>query len=62
MTLQDVPLLVGFDAGAGRVLYSSFSWKAQRPAVTDLLLLTLIEGLQVDTNADDEAAAQESTP
>lgn len=62
VTLQDVPLLVGFDAGAGRVLYSSFSWKAQRPAVTDLLLLSLIEGLQVDTNADDEAAAQESTP
>jgi hypothetical protein len=49
-TLDDVPLLVGFDAGRGRVIYSSFSWKAQSQAVTDLLLLYLAEGLEVETS------------
>jgi len=50
--LEDVPLLVGFEHGYGRVIFSSFSWRAQRPAVQDLLLLTLIEGLELNATGD----------
>jgi hypothetical protein len=49
-TLEDVPLLVAFDAGRGRVIYSAFSWKAQSQSVTDLLLLYLAQGLDVETS------------
>lgn len=58
LLLEDVPLLVGFDAGYGRVIYSSFSWKAQRPPVTDLLLLYLIEGLQVRATGESGVASE----
>lgn len=56
--LRDVPLLVGFNSGAGRVIYSSFSWKAQPAPVTDLLLLYLIEGLQVRAIGETEVASE----
>jgi len=48
--IEDVPLLVAFDVGRGRVIYSAFSWKAQTQAVTDLLLLFLAEGLDVEVS------------
>ena len=44
-TLEDVPLLVGFDAGGGRVIFSSFHWIAQNSAVTDTILLHVASGL-----------------
>jgi len=43
-TLEDVPLLVSFPVGSGLVIFSSFSWRAQRSQVSDILLSTLIEG------------------
>ena len=48
--LEDAPLLVAFDSGRGRVIYSAFSWKAQSQSVTDLLLLYLAEGLDVEVS------------
>ena len=48
--LEDVPLLVAFDSGRGRVIYSAFSWKAQSQSVADLLLLYLAEGLDVEVS------------
>ncbi|MBM74217.1 MAG: hypothetical protein CMK59_02345 [Proteobacteria bacterium] len=44
--LDNVPLLVGFDVGSGRVLFSSFHWRAQNPIVVDLMLQHLVEGLK----------------
>jgi hypothetical protein len=44
-TLQDVPLLVSFDAGNGRVLYSSFHWRAQNADMADRLIQAVVEGL-----------------
>lgn len=45
-SLTGVPLLVGFDAGAGRVIYSTFHWRAQSPAVAEGLMLGGLEGLR----------------
>lgn len=58
VVMRDVPLLVGFNSDAGRVIYSSFSWKAQPPPVTDLLLLYLIEGLSVRVTGESEVAGE----
>lgn len=61
-SLQDVPMLVSFETGTGRVIYSAFSWRAQRPEVADILLGTLVEGINVEitqtTRSDDEAASE----
>ncbi len=46
-SLDDVPLLVSFESGTGTVVYSAFSWRAQRPEVADLLLSTLVTGINV---------------
>lgn len=46
-SLSDVPLLVSFETGTGTVIYSAFSWRAQRPEVADLLLSTLVDGINV---------------
>lgn len=43
--LPEVPLLVSFAAGAGRVVLSSFHWRAQAPAMADLLLPAVVQGL-----------------
>ena len=48
---EDAPLLVGFTAGGGQVLFSTFHWRAQRNAVSEGILLTLIEGLKTGPNA-----------
>jgi len=45
-TLEDVPLLVGFTAGSGKVLYSTFNWRTQNPTVADTILNTLVGGLK----------------
>ena len=50
--LEDVPLLVSFQHESGRVILSSFAWRAQRQMVADTLLLTLVEGLAVKTTGD----------
>lgn len=55
VSLPDVPLLVGFDAGQGQVLLSAFHWRAQRGAVADALLQALLPGLAVGS-ADTGAA------
>ena len=44
LRLEDVPLLVSFPMDGGLVIFSSFSWRAQRAAVIDILLGQLIEG------------------
>lgn len=54
-TVEDVPLLVGFDAGAGRVIMSSFSWAAQSQGVTDTTLLYLVQGLEGVQGTGEEA-------
>jgi len=56
-TLEDVPLLIGFGAGGGRVYFSTFHWRAQKNPVTDALLFGVVEGLDPDIQAE---ADQES--
>jgi hypothetical protein len=58
-TLQDVPLLVSFPAETGRVIVTSFAWKAQNPGVTDIILATLIGEMQVQVIADQTAEVSE---
>lgn len=48
-TLEDVPLLVGFNSGAGRIIFSSFHWSTQNSAVADTLFLHVAEGLTPKT-------------
>ncbi len=48
-TLTDAPLLVAFDVGRGRVVYSTFHWRAQDPQLGDAMLLYVAEGLQPGT-------------
>ncbi len=55
--LEDVPLLVSFEADGGRVIFSSFSWRAQRPALADALLAGTVEGLNASVT---EARRNES--
>lgn len=43
--LEDVPLLVAFKAGGGRIIYSSFHWHSQNADVADTILLHVAEGL-----------------
>lgn len=47
-TLEDVPLLIGFGAGGGRVYFSTFHWRAQKNPVTDALLFGVVDGLDPD--------------
>ena len=58
-TLSDVPLLIGFDVGPGRVIFSAFHWRGQNEAVTDLLIQHLLPGLA--TGQDDVTAAPEDS-
>lgn len=51
-TLTDVPLLVSFPSSNGRVIVSSFAWKAQNPGITDVILATLLADMQVEVVAD----------
>ena len=44
-TLEDVPLLVGFNVGRGRVVFSSFHWRSQNPTQANQLMLVAVEGL-----------------
>lgn len=50
--MEDVPLLVSFEHEGGRVILSSFAWRAQRQVVADTLMLTMVEGLAVETTGD----------
>ncbi len=43
--LQDVPLLVAFEHGAGKVYFSTFHWHVQNSAVADTILFSVVEGL-----------------
>jgi hypothetical protein len=60
-TLSDVPLLVSFPASNGRVIVSSFAWKAQNPGVTDVILATLLADMQVEVRADQTAEPSEGS-
>ena len=51
LSLDDSPLLIGFQAGGGHVLYSTFHWRAQRDGVSDAILLALIDGLKTGPSA-----------
>ena len=43
--LDDAPLLVAFDHGAGSVYFSTFHWLAQNSTVADTILFSVVEGL-----------------
>jgi hypothetical protein len=58
--LQNVPLLVSFDYEGGRVILSSFAWRAQRQQVADTILLTMIEGLDVAATGDQHAETSDA--
>ena len=58
-TLEDVPMLVSFAAGAGQVIYSNFPWNIQSAGLADALLTGLVEGLPLDTA---EAGAAQQDP
>ena len=51
-TLGDVPLLVGFTVGRGRVVFSSFHWRSQNPSQANLIMLAAVEGLNPGSNAN----------
>jgi hypothetical protein len=59
-TLENVPLLVGWDHGSGEVLFSSFHWNSQSAGVTDTLLTSTVERLDPG-NADDAPQPSEDT-
>jgi hypothetical protein len=52
-TLTDSPLLVAFDTDRGRVVYSTFHWRAQDPQLSDDMLLHVAQGLQPGTASYD---------
>lgn len=52
VSLPDVPLLVSFGAGSGRVVLSAFHWRAQRAVVADALLPLALPGLAIGGAAD----------
>ncbi|MFH1465569.1 MAG: hypothetical protein ABIO70_14375 [Pseudomonadota bacterium] len=45
ITLEDAPLLVGFDHGSGHVYFSTFHWDAQTTAVSDAMMFSIVAGL-----------------
>jgi hypothetical protein len=59
-TLEDVPLLVGWEVGNGEVIFSSFHWNSQSAGVTDAILTTLVERLDPGS-ADDSVQPAEDT-
>ncbi len=56
--LDDVPLLVAFEHGAGAVYLSTFHWHVQNATVADTILFSVVEGLnpgggeQADTGGE----------
>jgi hypothetical protein len=52
---------VSFPASNGRVIVSSFAWKAQNPGVTDVILATLLADMQVEVRADQTAEPSEGS-
>ena len=61
-TLTDVPLLVGFNSGSGRVIFSSFHWRIQNPAVASQLMLYVAQGLEPgpEANLPEQSSPEES--
>lgn len=51
-SLTDAPLLVRFPVNRGSVIFSTFHWSAQNPAVAQALLLATIAGLEAGTPSD----------
>jgi hypothetical protein len=44
--LEDVPLLVSFEKGAGQVIFASFHWAAQTPELGEALMTEIVGGLK----------------
>jgi hypothetical protein len=59
-TISDVPLLVSFPMANGRVIVSSFAWKAQNPGITDVILATLLAEMQMQVRGDQTGEPGES--
>lgn len=59
--IEDVPLVVSFEHEGGKVIFSSFAWRAQRPEVADALLAALVEGLNVSVTQS-SGSQQEGDP
>ena len=51
-SMDDVPLLVGFDSDRGRVIFSAFHWYTQNPALATQLMLYVAEGLNPGPDAE----------
>jgi hypothetical protein len=58
-TIEDVPLLVGFAADRGRVVFSSFHWRAQNASVLDSLVLHAVDGLNPGSSASGSEESDE---
>lgn len=56
-----VPLLLSFEAGRGRVIFSSFHWNTQTPGLSDALLVAMVEQLDLGSGSEVEAEAGENT-
>ena len=57
--IEDVPLVVSFEHEGGRVIFSSFAWRAQRQDVADGLLAALVEGLNVSVTSRSSDGSEE---
>ncbi len=55
---QDVPLLVGFEHGAGNVYFSTFHWNAQTSAAADAMLFSVVEGLYPGAGEEDDTGQE----
>lgn len=53
-SLSGVPLAVRFASGGGQVVYASFPWLPQTPAVAQGLVMNLVEGLSPGTGESEE--------
>ncbi len=56
--ITGVPLLFSFEAGQGRVIFSSFHWNTQTPGLSDTLLVSMVD--QLDLGSGSEQAAEET--
>lgn len=59
--ITGVPLLLSFEAGRGRVIFSSFHWNTQTPGLSDALLVAMVDQLDVGGGSDLEAEETEDT-
>jgi hypothetical protein len=58
-TLEDAPLMVRFSPnGRGTVIYTTFHWAAQTPAVSQGLMIATVEGLKLGSASEEADSGQ----